>query len=99
MRFSSILMFFLAILFGIAAVFMAQTWREGQAALANRGPEAGVPLAPAKTVVVAAVPLRFGTELQAEHLREVAWPAGGRPRRAHEKVSGLLTREIGREHA
>jgi pilus assembly protein CpaB len=93
MRFSSILMFFLAILFGIAAVFMAQTWLEGQASLANRGPEAGGSLLPAKTVVVAAVPLRFGTELQAEHLREIEWPAGATPSGAYEKISDVLTSE------
>jgi Flp pilus assembly protein CpaB len=61
MRFSSILMFGLALLFGTAAVFLAQNWLEGQASMASKGPDP-VPVA-TQTIVVAVQPLRFGTEL------------------------------------
>ena len=79
MRFGSVLMFGLAILFGVAAVFLAQNWLESQASLASRAPEVATPLVPTKTVVVAIKPLRFGTELKPEHLKEVEWPADATP--------------------
>ncbi len=91
MRFSSILMFVPALLFGSAAVFLAQNWLEGQASLASKGPDP-VPIA-TQTIVVAAQPLRFGTELKVEHLREITWPAGSTPSGSFQKISDLLTAE------
>ena len=91
MRFSSILMFGLALLFGSAAVFLAQNWLEGQATLASRAPDPA-PVA-MQTIVVAVQPLRFGTELKAEHLQEISWPAGSTPSGSFEKISDLLTAE------
>ena len=93
MRLGSILMFLLAIVFGIAAVVLAQNWLEGQATLASRGPEAGMPIRPENTVVVAAQSLRFGTEVKPEHLREIAWPDGATPSGTFESISDLLSGE------
>ena len=93
MRLGSILMFGLAILFGIAAVFLAQNWLEGQVSLANRAPELAAPQVATKTVVVAVKPLRFGTEIKREHLKEIAWPEEAIPSGAFEKISDLLTSE------
>jgi pilus assembly protein CpaB len=46
-----------------------------------------------QTVVVANKPLRFGTELANEHLKEIAWPTGSLPSGAFEKVSDVLTKD------
>jgi pilus assembly protein CpaB len=84
-------MFVLALLFGTAAVFLAQNWLEGQATMASKGPDPA-PIA-TQTIVVAVQPLRFGSELKAEHLREITWPAGSTPSGSFEKISDLLTAE------
>jgi pilus assembly protein CpaB len=93
MRLGSILMFGLAIVFGLAAVFLAQSWLESQKTLASRAPEITTPSVPMKTVVVAVRPLRFGTEITREHLREVEWPASATPSGTFESISDLLTNE------
>jgi pilus assembly protein CpaB len=91
MRFGSILMFGLAIVFGVAAVFMAQHYLEGQATQASLAPQIVTPQVEMKTVVVAARPMRFGSELTAEQLREVEWPASATPSGAFSSISELLT--------
>jgi pilus assembly protein CpaB len=93
MRLGSILMFGLAIVFGLAAVFLAQSWLESQKTLASRAPEITTPSVPMKTVVIAAQPLRFGTEIKREHLREVEWPVSATPSGTFESISDLLTNE------
>jgi pilus assembly protein CpaB len=93
MRFSSILMFLLAIVFGIAAVFLAQHYLESQVTMASIAPEAGKAPVPTNTVVVATRQLRFGTEVTAEQLAEVEWPAGATPSGAYATISDLVTSE------
>jgi pilus assembly protein CpaB len=90
MRLSSILTFALAILFGSAAVFMAQNYLEGQASMANRAPEVAAPAVKTKTIVVAAQPMRFGTEIRPEHLREAQWSEGALPSGSFESISEFL---------
>jgi pilus assembly protein CpaB len=42
------------------------------------------------TIVVVASPLRFGTELSPQHLREVPWPEGAIPKGAFASVKEIL---------
>ena len=46
--------------------------------------------APTQTIVVAALPLKFGVEVTRQHLREIAWPEGSVPRGAFAKIDELL---------
>ena len=92
MRTSTIVMIAFAVLFGLLAVFLAQTWLNNQAEMRMRSLEANKkPAAPARTIVVAAKPLRFGDELVAAALREVPWPEGALPTGAFSKIGDLAT--------
>jgi pilus assembly protein CpaB len=79
----------LAIVFGLAAIFVGQKWLDRQA---NRLQQAQVAPAPVRTatIVVAAAPLRFGTELSKQHLREVPWPEGAIPKGAFSSITDIL---------
>ena len=92
MRISTIVMICLAALFGLIAVFLAQSWLTSQSEKRLRSLEANnVPNAPvaATTIVVASKPLRFGTELASSLLREVAWPGDAVPAGAFGKISEI----------
>ena len=72
-RVSTIMMIAFAVVFGLLAVFVAQTWSINQAELRVKNLEARKPAADhARTVVVASKPLRFGREVTAHALRESA---------------------------
>jgi pilus assembly protein CpaB len=88
-RASTIVMIAFAVVFGVLAVFIAQVWLNNQA---NKRVhiEAQKPL-PTQTVVVAAKPLRFGTELTTSLLREQPWPAQAVPTGAFAKIKDLLS--------
>ncbi len=83
MRSSTIIMVAVAAVFGLLAVFVAQSWINRQAEARLKSIEAQkAPPAPTHTLVVASRALRFGTELSTGTLREMAWssdvlPAGG----------------------
>lgn len=87
MRASTLVMIGFALLFGIIAVFIAQVWLANQA---NRQVEAVAPQAPARTVVVAKQPLRYGAELTAAMLEEVAWPTESAPAGSFAKIGDVL---------
>ena len=73
MRASTLVMIGFAVVFGLLAVFIAQSWLSNQAALQarnQRGPERATPT---QTIVVAKQPLRYGAELSASMLKEVEW--------------------------
>ncbi len=92
MRTSTIVMVAFAVVFGLLAVFLAQTWLNNQAEQRMRSLEANKkPEAPARTVVVASRPLRFGDELGALSLREVPWPENALPAGAFGKVAELTS--------
>jgi pilus assembly protein CpaB len=79
-----------AVLFGLLAVFLAQTWLNNQAEMRMRSLEANKkPEAAARTVVVASRALRFGDELGTMSLREVPWPENALPAGAFAKVAEL----------
>jgi pilus assembly protein CpaB len=81
-----------AVLFGLLAVFLAQTWLNNQADERLRSIEAQRKTpAPSHTIVVAARPLRFGDELNVLALREVAWPEQALPTGAFGKIADLTS--------
>ena len=74
MRKNTIVMVGIAVVFGLLAVFVAQGWLNYQAEL-SRKTAAPTPQAVAtRTIVIASAPLRFGSPLAPDSLREVAWP-------------------------
>ena len=79
----------IALVFGLGAVFVAQKWLDRQSNRLRQAQVAPAPVATA-TIVVAAAPLRFGTELSTQHLREVAWPAGAMPKGAFSSIKDIL---------
>jgi pilus assembly protein CpaB len=91
MRSSTIVMIGFAVVFGLLAVFIAEVWLNNQASIQRKNLEAGKAPVATQTVVVAKTPLRFGAELNAGMLQEVAWPADARPVGAFSKIEDLLT--------
>ena len=90
MRTSTIVMIAFAGLFGLIAVFLAQTWLNNQAEARLRSLEAQRKATPAAhTIVVASKPLRFGDELSSRSLREVPWPDDALPAGAFVRVAEL----------
>jgi pilus assembly protein CpaB len=89
-RTSTIVMIAFAGLFGLIAVFLAQTWLNNQAEARLRSLEAQRKATPAAhTIVVASKPLRFGDELSSRSLREVPWPDDALPAGAFVRAADL----------
>nr|WP_284701148.1 Flp pilus assembly protein CpaB [Rhodoplanes tepidamans] len=80
-----------AAVFGLLAVFATRSWLNSQAEARLRSLEAnrGTPVA-ARTVVVAARPLRYGHELSPQVLREQPWHAETLPSGAFARISDVL---------
>src|SRR6516162_9930906 len=80
-----------AVLFGLLAVFLAQVWLNNQAELRarNLGTQHQKPVA-TQTMVVAAKPLRYGLELTAAAMREIAWPDAPLPNGAFARIEDVL---------
>lgn len=91
MRSSTLVMIGFAVVFGLLAVFIAQVWLNNQASIQKKNLEANKSPIHTQTVVVAKQALRFGSELNASMLREVAWPAEARPTGAFAKIEDLLS--------
>jgi pilus assembly protein CpaB len=89
MRASTLVMIGFAVVFGLLAVFIAQSWLSNQAAMQarNQQPERAIPT---QTIVVAKEPLRYGAELNASMLKEVDWSGDALPAGAFHKVGDLL---------
>ncbi len=79
-----------AVVFGLLAVFVAQSWLNNAAANRMKNLETKKIETPASTIVVAAERLQYGTELASNHLREIAWPADAVPSGAFAKISDVL---------
>jgi pilus assembly protein CpaB len=90
-RTSTIVMIAFAVLFGLLAVFVAQSWLNGQAERRMKSLEANKKPINVRTLVVAAKPLRFGNELTAAQLREVAWPENALPNGAFAKIDDVMS--------
>ncbi len=81
-----------AVLFGLLAVFLAQVWLNNQADQRLKSLDAQRKAEPpARTIVVATKPLRFGDELAAAAMREMAWPEGALPAGAFGKIADVMT--------
>ncbi|HEX4041982.1 MAG TPA: Flp pilus assembly protein CpaB [Xanthobacteraceae bacterium] len=90
MRTSTLVMIGFAVLFGLLAVFLAQTWLNDQEAARMRSLDANRKApAPERTIVVASRPLRYGEPLTASALRELPWPADALPAGAFAKIADL----------
>jgi pilus assembly protein CpaB len=90
-RTSTIVMIALAVVFGLLAVFVAQSWLNSQTEQRMKSLEANRKPTSTRTIVVAAKPLRFGNEVTSAQLREVGWPEAALPEGAFSKISDLLS--------
>jgi pilus assembly protein CpaB len=79
-----------AVVFGLLAVFVAQSWLNRQAELRLKHMAAAQKPVSGRTVVVASAPLRFGTPLSQQVLREVSWPHEAIPAGTFESIQQLL---------
>ncbi len=79
-----------AVMFGLLAVFVAQSWLNSAAEQRMRSLEANKKTVTTKTIVVAAKPLRFGNELVAGSLREVEWPDKALPTGAFSRIDEVV---------
>lgn len=91
MRSSTLIMIAVAAVFGLLAVFVAQSWLNSQneARLKNMDIQKPKQVA-AQTIVVATKPLRFGSELSQATLREIAWPEDALPPGSFKTIAALL---------
>jgi pilus assembly protein CpaB len=96
MRWKIPVMLLLAVLCGAGAMVAAGYWAQG---VRRERPVAAVAEAPKPalgTIVVAASPLRYGTEVTAKQLREIPWPAESLPPGAFKTVSDVLAGSVKR---
>ncbi|SIT54081.1 Flp pilus assembly protein CpaB [Mesorhizobium prunaredense] len=88
MRANTVIMIVLAGVFGVLAVVLANIWLTNQRSAMVRTEDVQ-----RDTVVVAAIPLKFGDTLSADKLREVAWPSGAVPTGAFKTTKEMLDGE------
>src|SRR5262245_23019376 len=88
-RISTIVMIGFAVLFGLLAVFITQSWLNSQAEMMRARNQTNQQPVETQTIVVASKPLRFGAELNGSSLREIAWPGDAVPAGAFAKISDL----------
>jgi pilus assembly protein CpaB len=91
LRTSTLVMIGFAVLFGLLAVFIAQSWLNSQAELRMKSLEAQKKPVETQTVVVASKSLRFGNELTSTSLKEIPWPEGAVPAGAFAKIADVLS--------
>jgi len=90
LRTSTLVMIGFAVLFGLLAVFIAQSWLNSQAELRMKSLEAQKKPIETQTLVVASKPLRFGNEITSTSLKEIPWPEGAVPAGAFAKISDVI---------
>ena len=90
MRTSTIVMIAFAVMFGLLAVFVAQSWLNSQTEQRMRSLEANKKPVSTSTIVVASKPLRFGNELNESQLREAPWPEASLPSGSFAKIADVL---------
>ncbi|RWF66956.1 Flp pilus assembly protein CpaB [Mesorhizobium sp. M4B.F.Ca.ET.190.01.1.1] len=88
MRANTLIMIILAGVFGVLAVVLVNMWLASQ-----RSAMAEANGLQRDTIVVAAVPLKFGDTLTSDKLREIAWPAGAVPTGAFKTTKDALAGE------
>jgi pilus assembly protein CpaB len=89
-RTGTVVMIGFAVLFGLLAVFLAQSWLNSQADARLRSLEAQKRPIATQTIVVAGKPLRYGNELTAQVLQEIPWSESALPAGAFAKIGDLL---------
>jgi pilus assembly protein CpaB len=85
MRMRALVMLGLAVVLGLASVFLLQRWLEGRS-----GGAAVQSASSAKTIVVARTNLAFGATLSSSNLSEVEWPAGSVPQGSFAKIGEVV---------
>ena len=80
-----------AVLFGLLAVFVAQSWLTSAADARMKSLEAQKKPLATQTIVVASKPLRYGNELSAPMLHEIPWSQDSLPAGAFNKISDVLS--------
>lgn len=90
MRTSTIVMIAFAVLFGLLAVFVAQTWLNNAAEQRLKSIEANKKPVSTRTIVVAAKPMRYGNAITAEMLRQEPWPEAALPAGAFATIADLM---------
>jgi len=93
MKANTLVMLLLAVVFGVAAVFLTNLWLAGQQPTSAAAADENAVIE--DTVVVAATPLRFGDKLTADNLREIPWPAASLPSGAFRTRAALLDAKEG----
>ncbi|WP_395010456.1 Flp pilus assembly protein CpaB [Devosia sp.] len=93
MKPNTLVMLLLAVVFGVAAVFLTNLWLAGQQPTSAAAADENAVIE--DTVVVAATPLRFGDKLTADNLREIPWPAASLPSGAFRTRAALLDAKEG----
>jgi pilus assembly protein CpaB len=92
-RTSTIVMIGFAVVFGLLAVFLANSWLNNQAAERMKSMEAQRKAgASSSSIVVARRTLHFGDVLSAVSLREMPWPENALPAGAFAKISELTAK-------
>jgi pilus assembly protein CpaB len=89
-RASTIVMIGFAVLFGLLAVVLAQSWLNSTAEARMKSLEASKKPMTTQTIVVAGKPLRYGNELAAQSLREITWSDAELPKGAFSTISDVL---------
>jgi pilus assembly protein CpaB len=99
-RLSTVIMLGLALVFGVASVYLSRNWLERQAhrapVIVTQAPREAEPAQarePQETIVVAAAPMKFGAEMRPDNLKEIAWPSSALPDGAYRHVSDIFSRE------
>jgi pilus assembly protein CpaB len=83
----------LAVSFGAVSYFAGNYWLESQAKARVDNERSAEPAVPLSTVVVTTEQIRFGQQISAEKLKEVAWPADAVPEGAFKTIAELTEKE------
>ena len=89
MRKNTIVMVGIAVVFGLLAVFVAQGWLNYQAELSRKTVAPKPQQVATRTIVVASAPMRFGTHVVPDSLREVSWPDAAIPAGTYSSIAEL----------
>lgn len=90
MRTNTIIMIGMAGVCGVLAIAAGRTWLDQQSDARMRAMQANVKTVSTKTLVVAASPLRFGTEITRAHLREISWPDSATPKGSFASIDAFF---------
>ena len=81
----NLLIIFIAAILGIAAVIIANSYLSGVETRQDKAAEEGRLV----QIAVARVPMEYGTQITAENIRMVSWPATSMPAGAFQSLKGL----------